>query len=275
MGRLLIHAGFHKTGTTSVQRLLTRNKRTLAPVVHVFLRKHVDAACEAARAYSASRASTDLLDFGAGFASFLEARDMDDRRDIILSTEDLSGLMPGRRDLQSYDAAPKLMKAASLIIDRVLGDRIDEVIFYFSLRKPEPWLRSCHTQHLRATRMTLDAETYARDYADSADLPRIVDKIRIATAPHRVETAWLEDCTDAPLGPLTPIADILGWAKGTRDAITMMPPANRSLPPDLRAKFLEINRANEDFDTIRKAKEAARRRHAKAARTAHHDAQSS
>ncbi|MCW8843389.1 MAG: hypothetical protein OQK00_08250, partial [Rhodobacteraceae bacterium] len=208
MGRLLIHAGFHKTGTTSVQRLLGKNKRAIAPIAHVFLRKHIAAVCEAARAYSDSRDSADLLDFSAAFAAFLEARDMDDKRDLIISSEDLSGLMPGRRDLETYDAAPMLMKAATMMIDRVLQDRIDEVIFYFSLRQPEPWLRSCHTQHLRAIRMTQDAEDYARDYAASADLPRIVDKIRIAVAPHRVESAWLEDCADAPLGPLTPIADI-------------------------------------------------------------------
>ncbi len=266
MGRLLIHAGFHKTGTTSVQRLLAKNKRALAPVTHVFLRKHLDAACDAARAYSASRNAADLLAFSSAIADFLAARDMDDSRDIIVSTEDLSGLMPGRRDLQTYDAAPILMKALTMMIDRTLGDRIDEVIFYFSLRRPEAWLRSCHTQHLRAIRMTLDAADYARDYAASADLPRMVEKIRIAVAPHRVESAWLEDCTEAPLGPLTPIADILGWPEATRDAVTMLPPANVSLPPELRAEFLEINRATEDFDELRKAKEAARRRHGKARR---------
>ena len=271
MGRLLIHAGFHKTGTTSVQRLLAKNKRALAPVAHVFLRKHIDAACDAARAYSASRDASDLLAFSAAIAEFLAARDMDDSRDIILSSEDLSGLMPGRRDLTAYDAAPILMKALAMMVDRTLGDHIDEVIFYFSLRRPEEWLRSCHTQHLRATRMTLDAETYARDYAASADLPHIIEKIRIAVAPHRVETAWLEDCTDTPLGPLTPIADILGWSGATRDAITMLPPANVSLPPALRAEFLELNRTTTNFDELRKAKAAARRRHDKARRRSSND----
>ncbi|WP_243611381.1 hypothetical protein [Shimia aestuarii] len=264
MGRLLIHAGFHKTGTTSVQRLLAKNKRVLAPLTHVFLRKHLDAACDAARAYSASRKASDLLAFSAAIAEFLEQRNLEDSRDIIISTEDLSGLMPGRRDLRSYDAAPILMKALTMMIDRTVGDHFDEVIFYFSLRKPAPWLRSCHTQHLRAIRMTLDEADYAREYADSANLPRIVDKVRIAAAPHRVESAWLEDCADAPLGPLTPIADLLGWPEATRDALNMLPPANVSLPPELRAEFLEINRATEDHDEMRKAKEAARRRHGKA-----------
>ena len=266
MGRLLIHAGFHKTGTTSVQRLLAKNKRALAPLTHVFLRKHLETACDAARTYSASRDTADLLDFSAAFAAFLEARDMEDTRDIILSAEDLCGLMPGRRDLETYDAAPKLMKAVTLLIDRILGDRIDEVIFYFSLRAPEPWLRSCHTQHLRAIRMTLTPEDYARAYAGSADLPHIVDKIRIATAPYRVETAWLEDYADAPLGPLTPIADLLGWPASIRNNLTTLPPANTSIPPDLRAEFLEINRNTENVHEMRAAKEAARRRHTNTAR---------
>lgn len=264
MGRLLIHAGFHKTGTTSVQHLLSKNKRALAPMTHVFLRKHLLPACQAARAYSASRSSADLLDFSAAFAAFLETLDMQDRRDIILSSEDLSGLMPGRRNLQSYDAAPLLMKAASLMVQRVLGDQIDDVIFYFSLRAPDPWLRSCHTQHLRAIRMTLDADDYAREYAASANLPLIVEKIRIATAPYRVETAWLENCTKAPLGPLQPIADILDWPRTMRNAVKMHPPANVSMPAELRAEFLEINRNTEDMSALPKAKEAARRRYSQA-----------
>ena len=261
MGRLLIHAGFHKTGTTSVQRLLSKNKRLLSPVTHVFLRKHVLAASEAARAYSANRDPADLLAFSAALADFLETLDMQDDRDIIISCEDLSGLMPGRRDLRAYDIAPLLMKAAALVIARVLGDRIDDVIFYFSLRAPDPWLRSCHAQHLRAIRMTLDAEEYAREYATSADLPRMVEKIRIATAPYRVETAWLEDCSDAPLGPLTPIADLLGWPSALREKIRMQPRANVSMPPELQDAFLEINRTAENFDAARKAKQALRRRH--------------
>ncbi|MBR9843837.1 MAG: hypothetical protein GYB25_11795 [Rhodobacteraceae bacterium] len=243
---------------------MSKNKRALAPMTHIFLRKHLLPACQAARAYSASRNSADLLDFSAAFADFLETLDMQDRRDIILSSEDLSGLMPGRRDLHSYDAAPLLMKAASLMVQRVLGDRIDDVIFYFSLRAPGPWLRSCHTQHLRAIRMTLDAEEYAREYAESANLPRIVDKVRIAAAPYRVETAWLENCTKAPLGPLQPIADILDWPRSMRNSVKMHPPANVSLPPELRAEFLEINRSTKDMSALPKAKEAARRRYAEA-----------
>ncbi len=52
MRRIVIHAGFHKTGTTTVQQTLKAHATVLAPHLQVVLREDMEAVCEAARAYS-------------------------------------------------------------------------------------------------------------------------------------------------------------------------------------------------------------------------------
>ena len=53
--RLVLHAGFHKTGTTSLQQTLRKNKRLLSRHWRVFTRLGQEPLCEAARAYSVRR----------------------------------------------------------------------------------------------------------------------------------------------------------------------------------------------------------------------------
>ena len=208
MARMLVHAGFHKTGTTSVQRMLAHNKRALSSEVHVFLRSHMVAVCESARAFSASRDNLDLLAFTYELSEFVQKLDLTDGKHVCLSSEDLLGHMPGRRKLMAYDAAPILMKAFVHTVERVMPEP-PELVFYFSTRNADGWLESCHMQHLRAVRMTLSLQEYKQAYADSARLDRIVDMVRLAVAPHRAEAVALEQCKDTPLGPLTPILDLL------------------------------------------------------------------
>lgn len=260
MRRLLIHAGFHKTGTKSVQKMLFKNRQLLAPTTHVLLNKNLNGIDKLARAYSSEVATADLIELTQRFAELLEDIPSDDTRDILISSEDLCGLMPGRRDIVTYDIAPILMKAISHTLEKALATPT-EVIFYFSMREAQSWLHSCHSHHVRVVRMTMQPEAYFKAYAESADLPRIIDKVRIAVSPHRVETAWLEDFTNAPLGPLQPIADLLDWPEPLRREIKLLPPANVGIPDELRHEFLLINEATEDTEELRSAKENARRRY--------------
>ncbi|WP_299355061.1 hypothetical protein [uncultured Shimia sp.] len=259
MVRMLVHAGFHKTGTTSVQRMLAHNKRLLGREAHIVLRKHIMSICENARAFSASRDKLDLLAFTYELSDFLDRYKDGPDKHICISSEDLIGHMPGRRKLTTYDAAPILMKAFVHTVERVMPEP-PEMIFYFSTREASSWLTSCHTQHLRAVRMTMTTQEYIDAYADSARLDRIVDMVKIAVKPHRVETAPLERLTKMPLGPLTPILDLLDISPGIRRKLKPLPPANVSVSEDLRNEFLRINQSDLDYDKMRQAKRAARTR---------------
>lgn len=258
MVRMLVHAGFHKTGTTSVQNMLSRNKRLLTQHTHIFQRKHFPSVCEHARAYSVSRKPYDLVGYTQGLREFFQTLEGAFDRHVCISSEDLVGHMPGRRNITSYEAAPMLMKAFVHTAEKILPDEV-ELVFYFSVREPEGWLRSCHSQHLRTIKMDLTSEEYAEAFRDSARLGRIVDMVRIAVAPHRVEWASLECTSDSPLGPLTPILDILEIPQDVRDQIQTFGRANPGLPQELRDEFLRINRLDIPHREAQAAKQEARK----------------
>ena len=62
--KIIIHAGFHKTGTTSLQQNLRANRAVLRPDIRLVLRPGMTALCESARAYSRSRAVTACTAMG-------------------------------------------------------------------------------------------------------------------------------------------------------------------------------------------------------------------
>lgn len=257
MSRMVIHAGFHKTGTTSVQKMLGRNRRRLKAHTDIFLRKHMVGVCDSARKYSASRKSADLIQFTKELALFLEPlKDTPDRQ-ICISSEDIAGHMPGRRSLQTYEATPILMKAFVHTVERVLPTP-PEMVFYFSTRDADSWLKSCYGQHLGVVRLRMELEEYKQAYAESARLDRIVDMVRLAIAPHRVETRALEATRDMPLGPMTPLLDLLEFPAEARRNLLPLPPANVALPDALQAEYLRINQSDLDMEDVRRAKRQAR-----------------
>ncbi|KPA23280.1 hypothetical protein shim_04750 [Shimia sp. SK013] len=258
MIRILVHAGFHKTGTTSVQKMLVHNRPRLERHIRFITRPGMIGACEAARAYSASRHPADLTEFASEIAAVFEEIDTDDSRPLVLSSEDLSGHMPGRRNLTRYDAAPHLMKAIADTTQAAFGDGAD-LTFYFSTRAAEDWMRSCYAQHLRAVRMTLSFEDYCTTFADSAKLDAIVEQVRDSVAPFKVLSTPLEEASTRPIGPLASVMDALDMPGRARRGLEVLPPANVSMPQELLDAMLEANRSDLSNEDVSKAKFEARR----------------
>ncbi len=251
--RILIHAGFHKTGTTTVQKTLLANRKVMRPC-RIVLRPGMVALCEAARAYSVSRSQTDLglIQYEAAYL----AEDWGaENTDLIISSEDLSGHMPGRRGLTSYDATPYIMRAITQAFAAALPDA--EQIVYFTTRAQGPWLRSCYVQHLRATRITLSADDYAARMANSADLDGIVAQVADGLPDIRVIAQPLEGCT-TPLGPLGPLLDVLGIAPGP---VAPRPPDNTAPPQGKIDAMLALNRSDLSDADWRVARDALKREH--------------
>lgn len=249
--RILIHAGFHKTGTTTVQKTLRANRKVLHPC-RIVLRPDMVALCEAARAYSISRSQTDLALIQYEAASLAGGWGLGST-DVILSSEDLSGHMPGRRGLTTYNATPRIMRALTQAIAAALPD--SEQTLYFTTRAADPWLRSCYVQHLRATRITLGPEDYAVRMAASADLDGIVAQVAGAVPDIRVIAQPLEGCT-TPLGPLGALLNVLGIAP---DTVAPRPPENTSPPKGLTDAMLALNRSDLSDADWRMARDALKR----------------
>jgi hypothetical protein len=243
--RLIVHAGFHKTGTTSIQHVLRRNGKKIARHFRVLTRRDATALCEAARAYSRGEDAADLAFFTYEAAQLFQALDPADPRPVLLSSEDLSGHMPGRFGLTGYDAAPRLMATLEQVARTCLA--APDLRFFFTTRAAAPWLRSTYAQHVRAIRFTEARTAYLARMADHADLAIWVRRVDAATrAP--VTAAALETCGSDPLGPLGPLLDAAGAPAGLRDRLTPLPPANPSFPDHVLDRMLALNRSSLSHD---------------------------
>lgn len=95
--RIIVHAGFHKTGTTSLQDFLYQNKSSLAPYMAYYGKMDFLDAGTQARIYAQRPFPHGLIKFRYAFRAFLE--NIPDHSMIVLSRETFSGGMPGHHTL--------------------------------------------------------------------------------------------------------------------------------------------------------------------------------
>lgn len=254
MLRIVVHAGFHKTGTTTVQNTLRANARLLKPHLRVFLRQEMRAVCESARIWSVSRNAEDMARFRNEAELLAASWNANDPRPILLASEDLAGRMPGRRKLTKYDAVPTLMRGLVKTITQVHPDA--DLQLYFSTRAAAPWLASCHAQHLRAIRMVMDGEAYAETYRASANLDAVIQAVTDAISPVLVSQCALETSSPRRLGPLAPLLDLLDIPAATRAQLLQQAAANPRYGPSILQALLDANRKYSDPDLLKAAKRA-------------------
>ncbi len=253
--RLIVHAGFHKTGTTSVQRSLAANRARLHGHLDFMLRADMKPLCDAARTWSVSR---DPVDLGlVQYEATLTVENWSGSTPLLLSSEDLSGHMPGRRGLRSYDAAPHLAQA--MVTAWQEAHPSAEITLLYTTRAAGPWLASCYTQHLRATRITMTEAEYAQEYARSARLDDVVRAVATAVSA-QVIAVPLEAARSRRLGPLDAVLDHCGLPDGLRAQLAPSPPANTAPPQSTRDAMLALNRSDLQGDAFRKARKALQRR---------------
>lgn len=248
--RIVIHPGFHKTGTSTIQHVLKANRPTLRPWMQSVLRGQMRMIVAAARGYSTWRDPVSLFKFSARFKAFLDGLQGPRGRVLCLSAEELSGHLPGRAGLADFSAAPVLAaRMAAIAARRFPGV---EIVFFYSTRAPEAWLESAYWHHVKASSMTMSWEDYAAAHAASADLDSVVDAVADALD-HPVHRARLEDALAAPAGPAQPLLELCGIPPDIIRALPAPPPVNRR--PD-RAVLLELLAVNRTYDDPEKRQAA-------------------
>lgn len=258
MTRIVIHAGFHKTGTSSVQAMLRKNGDRLARHLRVFLKDDFEALTKAARAFSIHRDSARLEKVRARAAEFFAMLDPGDARPVLMSSEDLSGHLPGRHGIGRYDAAPPVMAMLEEVIRTRPGSET-ELTFVFSTRDPEAWLRSTWWQNLRSTRLTTEFDAYSEEIGTAADMGAVLAEAATALAAAKVVGAPLEHSRDRPEGPLAPLLDLVGLPEGIREKLEILPPVNAEPEIGLSEVFLALNRSGLNDKNLRDAKTLLRK----------------
>ena len=87
--KIVLHAGFHKTGTTTVQNALKTNRSTLAPEIHILLKNDLTGLIGATKGYSSSLDPLDLALIS--FETAQVAQTLRDHHAVIISAESLCG----------------------------------------------------------------------------------------------------------------------------------------------------------------------------------------
>ncbi|MBR9764925.1 MAG: hypothetical protein GYB53_15710 [Rhodobacteraceae bacterium] len=251
---VILHAGFHKTGTSSVQRMLAAARAPLAPCLRILLKSDMEALTVATRAHADAPTPESLAEVLDAARARFATLDPADPRPLLLSCEDLSGLIPGRNRRRGYPEAPALLTALAQGLVQAWG-ALPPLTLYFSTRAAEDWIRSCHDHHLRVTRYTRAFGPYAEGQRPRADLEALARKIGAALPEARLVTHALEDCAGLPHGPLTPLLDLADIPEELRQQIPLLPPANVGLPA-LSEQLLALNRGPLDREALKAAKKA-------------------
>jgi hypothetical protein len=260
--RIFIHAGFHKTGTKSVQASLAHNREILGPHVRVVLKSDMPDVCDAALAFARRPNDVHLGKLAAEIRRWIATRDSTDERPIVVSAEDLCGRIPGRKGRLGYPSALPILRCMTAEIGSAIPAAAPHV--FLSTRSAESWLESCHAHHIRHARSTMDRMEYAAANASGADLDSEASRIAAGLHGVPVTTSPLDQSSIAAHGPLTPLLDLLGVPDDLRAKIQPAGHANRALPRDIGTAFLALNRSTLSNAAVAAAKRALIAAHKKA-----------
>lgn len=257
MGPVLLHPGFHKTGTSSLQRGAIALRSVLEPHLRVLLAPDLGDTTRLARRFSAFGEARALSRFHDAFSVAMDALDANDPRPVLISAEDLSGWLPGTHGVTDYSAAAPLVSEAAAVLKSAFGPRCTLYLLY-TTRPADDWLRSAYWQVLRATRLTQDFAAFAQTMRQAACFEPVITAARSAVGDAmRVETLALESCAEDPLGPLGYAARRLGVP------VTGLPPVPvQNVQPDGAAEaFLALNRSDLGTTDLSDAKRRLLRRY--------------
>ncbi len=251
--KIVIHAGFHKTGTSTVQQVLRSNRKILMPALALRLKGQMVELMHATRGYSTYGTDEALDKVSRRFDALLAGLPGMPRRTLLLSAEELSGHMPGRGPLASYAAAPVLMY---LFWERAKAAFPQApVVFCFSTRGPEAWMRSAWAEHVKSSSMTLDFGEFRARYPDAPALDDIVQEVT-SRVPAPVHSFQLEECATLPLGPADPVLDLCDIPDEIYKNLKPQPPQNTRLSDAILAELLVANRTHSDVQARNAAKQA-------------------
>ncbi len=254
MKKIVIHAGFHKTATTTVQNFFKQNAAAFKGKYFIPARSNFDVVNRTARSFAADpKSALKRVEFFDAFNAYLGER-IERAEDVfLLSSETFSGHIPGRPNVQDYGAAIRLLAAIEFSVRDVFG--IEDLTFYYSTRAADQWLPSAYSEHVKASRMVLSEEEFIEKYRESANFDRIIEALREALA-SPVIAKNIESLDHEPFGPVQPLLDLIEFPEAKRGDLVLTPVRNRRLPMDIQNQLLEINRSDLSYEEVIKAKRA-------------------
>ncbi len=254
MRQILLHPGFHKTGTSSANHFLWVNRAALAPYFDLRMFRHFKAISTLCATFSKSQDPMDFLEFVELMDASFKENPLNSDRDALISCKGFCGHLPGTPGVHSYESVPILMTyLAGYLADRYPDAQVKVV---FTTRGPKDWLFSVYRQQLRGHRLMLDFEEFAHTYKAAADLRSIIDRTAAVLAPLPVMFMPLEDAAKHPLGPGGAIVDLMKVPASVKATLSPVGVDNAGPTENIWAKFLAHNRSTAPDHQVAKLKQA-------------------
>lgn len=253
MTRVLLHAGFHKTGTTSAQDFLDRNRALIRPYAAILLHPPLTSVAHWVRDYALLPDRRRLQVITEEFAEAL-AREPLDGRDLIISHEELCGPMPLGDAAQAYPHAVPLLGA---LIAAFWGAGLTDLHLHFSLRDQAEWVNSVYSHQVRKqskVRLTEDRDRFTARLM-ACRLEDQVAAIRAALPDIPITASDLAQA-EGVFGPAQPFVAFLRLPPVVTARLS--PPHRLMVAPDreLLARMLELNRSDLPDEALAAAKKA-------------------
>ena len=240
MTEILLHPGFHKTGTSSIQHFLWLNRATLDAYFTSVMLRHLKPVVQMACRFSRSQNPADLLDMVPALDAALAEAAVRPGQNLLISCEGLLGHLPGWPDVDTYAAAPTLIAyLTGYFQDRYPGAHLRVIL---TTRDAESWLFSAYRHHLRGQRLTQSAAAFASTYAKAADLTGMAAVMAEAVGDVPVFTLPLSDLQSYPLGPGGAFCDLMQVPADVRSDLVAVGQGNTGPDQTLWEQFLALNR---------------------------------
>ncbi len=258
MVHVIVHPGFHKTGTSSLQTWLGQNRRALQPYLSFYGKADFLAAGSAARVYGQKPYPWRLRAFRRSFDRFLTSTP--DAPVIVLSRETFSGSMPGHRRfpgrlITGYrSVAIPLGHQIIAALRARFGDDV-QITFLYTLRDRESWIRSVYGHLLRSIHLRDNYETFRGRFSNLID-PRAEAEAIAKALGVNAQYVHLAEVGDRREGPASAVLDLLGVPQSVRDALQPATRANTGQSEALEGEFLAMNRLSRNKAGLKIAKDA-------------------
>lgn len=198
--RIIVHPGFHKTGTTTAQTFLRENRKVIRRHADFVLKWRFEPVTRAARAFSNSRSDLDRARFRFRFIGFLGTLEPMAKKPLLISSEELLGHMPGHKAITDYSAAPDLCEDMADALRHHFGAAVP-LTFLFTTRGARAWLQSAWAHTVTRSKETRDRAGFDADLAGAANFDTVLSAVRRRVGSAEVVARALEDVADDPLGP--------------------------------------------------------------------------
>ncbi len=258
MTRILVHAGFYKTGTTSLQDHLSEHREALAAHVRYYGPGECHGAGVLSRDYAQRPFPWRLRRFRIAVRRFLSMLPDPGPVPLVLSRENFTGVLPGHRDWRrrpviDFPAAPKLLHVLIAELQYRFGPQA-RLELILTTRSRESWLASVHGHLLRSIALTDDLSTFSDRFPPSFSLADEAAHIAATIAPIPVHCAALEDLETRREGPAAALLDLLDLPCDLRAILPEAQVSNAGDPEHLRQDFLALNRKNLPRVTLKSTK---------------------